>query len=227
MNKLTFFIFIFTIGFITTSCNDDDYSSDKYITKMATVVDMGSTFYFQLDNNEKLWVSAPQMAKPDADRVIINYTPLSDSLSGYDYTIRVNGIRKVLTKDIVYISPSNIIEQDSIGHDPIRMLTIWAGSDYLNIKFGFNYGEKQQHLVSLVADEPNFDVSASPIKIQFRHNQNNDPQLYPKEDYVCFDLKPYKKAALLAGLDKLEFQVQTLNFRNEEKTYSIEYKIVE
>lgn len=228
MDKLRFIICLIVCGFVAASCNDDDgYSLDNFTVNIATVVDSDDLFYLKLDNGQKLWVAAPVMSKPKAERAIINYTLLSDNISNYDHAIRLNRISTVLTKDIIYIDPANVEEQDSIGNDPIKIISIWEGGDYLNIKFGFNFGEKYQHLVNMVADDADFDISNNPVRLEFRHNKYDDPELYGVQDYICFNLKQYKKAALEAGINELKFEIRALDFKNEEKTYSIIYKIIE
>lgn len=229
MKTFKFIILLFICIFIATSCNDDDgYSLGEFRVNMATVKELESAdnFYLQLDNGSKLWIAVPAVVgTPKYERVIINYTLLSDSIDGYDHMIRLNGISSILTKDIAYIDPDDEVKQDSIGNDPIKIISIWEGGDYMNIKFGFNYGETKQHLISLIADEPDFDITSEPIKLTFRHNKFNDPERYAIQDYVCYNLKPYKDAAIAAERDKITFEVKVLDFKNEEKTYTVEYNI--
>jgi hypothetical protein len=216
------FGFVLAIGF--ASCSDDGYSLDKFWVSMVTVNEVGdNTYDFTLDNGEKLWVVAPigLDLKPKYKRAIINYTLLSDQFEGYDHAIKLNGFADVLTKNVVYIAPDNKIKQDSIGHDPIKIHTIWASGGYMNIYFGFNSGGAGAHMVNLVSDrsvQPVTDI----VELEFRHNKLNDPESYPAKGYVSFDLSPY----LVAGQDKVTFDIKWTDFGGEVKTKTIEYEYV-
>jgi hypothetical protein len=219
--SMLIFCFVLTTGF--TSCSDDGYSLDKYWRSMVTVNKVGeNTYDFTLDSGEKLWVAAPVglNLKPKYDRAIINYTILSENFQGYDYAVKLNGFTDVLTKDIAYIASDDQVKQDSIGHDPIKVYTAWAGGGYLNIYFGFNTGETKAHMINLVSAEENLSVSDDVVKLQFRHNKLDDPEHYPVNGYVSFDLAPY----MTSGRDKVAFDIEWTDFSGETKTKTIEYK---
>ncbi len=212
---------ILALGF--TSCDDDAYSLGKYWESIVTVNKIGdNTYDFTLDNGQKLWVAAPAglNLKPKYKRAIINYTILSDKQDGYDHYIKLNGFYDVLTKNVVYIDPDNKADQDSIGYDAIKIHSIWEGGGYLNIHFGYNYGETAAHLLNLTSDDPDLSVSNNIVKLEFRHNKEGDPEKYPVKGYVSFDLTPYK----IAGRDKVVFEIKSKDFSGETKIYKIEYK---
>jgi hypothetical protein len=205
------------------SCNDDGYSLDKYWRSMATVNKTGdNTYDFTLDNGKKLWIAAPAglNLNPKYDRAIIDYTILSDAQNGYDHFIKLNRFYDVLTKDAIYIAPGDQVKQDSIGHDPIKVHSVWEGGDYLNIYFGFNAGGVNSHMINLVSAEPDLSVNEDIVKVEFRHNKKDDPEHYPSNGYVSFDLSPYKTG----GRNKVTFELTWEDFNGETKTYRIEYK---
>lgn len=212
----------FSLGF--SSCNDDDgYSLDKYWRSIATVNKIGdNTYDFTLDSGEKLWAAAPVglNLKPKYKRAIIDYTILSDEQDGYDHYVKLNGFYDVLTKDIIYIAPGDKIKQDSIGHDPIKVYSIWEGGDYLNISFGFNTGGIESHMINLVSAEPDLSGDEDIVKLEFRHNQKGDPEHYPSKGYASFSLIPYK----ISGRDKVTIELAWKDFGGETKTYKTEYK---
>ncbi len=213
---------LLALGF--ASCADDDgYSLDKYWRSIATINKVGdNTYDFTLDSGEKLWIAAPVglNLKSKNKRAIINYTILSDAQNGYDHYIKLNGFSEVLTKDIIYIAPNDKIKQDSIGYDPIKLYSVWEGGDYLNISFGFNVGGVESHMINLVSAEPNFSKDGDIVKLEFRHNQKNDPEHYPSKSYVSFNLTPYK----IEGRDEVTIELVWKDFSGETKTYKIEYK---
>lgn len=223
-SKLLFGLILCTVLTISfTACSDDGYSLDKYWESIVTVNKIGdNTYDFTLDNGKKLWVAAPAglNLKPKYDRAIINYTILSDQMDGYDHYIKLNRLWDVLTKDVVYVAPDDQEGQESIGHDPVKVHSMWQGGDYLNIYFGINTGEKESHLLNLVSADPDLSKDEDIVKLEFRHNANGDPELYPSKGYVSFSLEPYKKE----GRNSVTLQVAWTDFSGEIKTYNIDYK---
>lgn len=215
--------FCSVLSLVFASCDDDGYSLDKYWESMVTVNKIGdNTYDFTLDDGKKLWIAAPVglNLKPKYDRAIINYTILSDEFEGYDHAVKLNGIYDVLTKGVIYISPDNKAEQDSIGYDPIKVHGIWEGGDYLNIFFGINTGGTISHMLNLVSAEPDKSVNEDIVKLEFRHNKMTDPELYPANGYVSFSLAPYK----IAGREKITIEINWTDYSGDKKTKTIEYK---
>lgn len=213
---------VLTVGF--ASClSDDGYSREKSWRSFVTVNKIGDdTYDFTLDNGNKLWVASPAglKLKPKYDRAIIDYTILSDKEGDYDYYIKLTGFYDILTKDVIYVAPDNEAEQNRIGDDPIKVLSIWEGGGYLNINFEYNTGEVNQHMVNLVSALPNLSIDKEIVNLEFRHNKENDPEKYKAQGYVSFDLAPYK----IAGRDKVKFKISAKNFGGEIKVYEVEYK---
>lgn len=213
---------LLALGF--TSCADDDgYSLDEYWVSMATINKTGNNTYdFTLDSGEKLWVTAPAGLDLNLanERAIINYTILSDAQNGYDHYVKLNGLSEVLTKDIIYIASDDTIKQDSIGHSPVKIYSVWRGGDYLNISFGFNAGGVETHMINLVSAESDLSKDEDIVKLEFRHNQKSDPEYYPAKSYVSFSLAPYKTA----GGDEVTIELTWKDLSGETKTYNIEYK---
>lgn len=214
---------ILTLGF--NSCSDDDgYSLDKYWVNIATINKIGdNTYDFTLDNGKKLWVAAPIGLNLNLkyDRAIINYTILSDEKDGYDHYVRLNRFYEVLTKKPIYIANDDEVKQDSIGNNFIKVHSMWEGGGYINIHFGYNAGGAKAHMLNLLSDKDDLGLNDEVVKLEFRHNQKDDPEYYPADGYVSFDLSPYK----IAGKDKITFEISWTDFGDEKKTKTIEYKL--
>lgn len=212
-----------------TSCSDDDgYSLGKYWMDIVTVNDKneGEIYDFTLDDGSKLSVVATSTNyKPKYKRAIVNYTILGDienpKKDTTDYYVKLNRVYDVLTKDVIYIAPDDKQKQDSIGYDPVKIHSIWEGGDYLNIYYGVNVGGTATHYINLVSASPiteneNSDV----VQLEFRHNKNDDPENYGANNYVSFDLKPYKKS----GSGMIKFEISVKEFGSDEpKKYTVEY----
>lgn len=213
-----------------SSCSDDDgYSLNDLYGSLVTVhADTdGYAESFTLDNGETMFVAATSTAyKPKNERAVISYTILGEKYSGYDYAIKLNGyFEDVLTKPIVYIPEDDDVLQDSIGHDKIKVYSIWAREGYINIRFGYNMAGKDQHMLNLVAlDENKVQQGAEPIKLQFRHNKHNDREDYASGNmHVSFKLNEY--IAANAGSKELTFEVSWVEYDGVEKTEVLKYSL--
>lgn len=209
------------------SCSDDDgYSLDDFSVNLATVnpIDMETgTFYLTLDNGTTLWPAtmSNMTFKPRYNqRVLLNYTLLSDQIGDFDHYIKVNSISNILTKEIIELTPEN---EKEIGDDPIKILTIWPGDNYLNIRFGINVGGTQiKHTINLVKNEL-WTSNDADIVLELRHNANGDPEKYGETGYASFDLRPF----IVEGKESIKLLVKAKDYGGEEKEYSVTYKFLE
>lgn len=222
---------IFILGLFLSlnliSCSDDDgYSLDNFRVNLATVnpidIEQG-TFYLTLDDGTTLWPATMSNMgfKPrNNQRVLLNYTLLSDEIGKYDHYIKVNGISNILTKEIIKLTSAN---EKEVGDNPIKILTIWPGDNYLNIRFGINVGGTQiKHTINLVKNElsPTDDVD---IVLELRHNANGDPERYGETGFAAFDLRPF----MVEGKESINLVVKAKDYGGEEKKYLITYKFLE
>lgn len=208
-----------TVAF--TSCDDNDgYSLDKYWVSIATVdkiSDKSNDFYMILDDGSKLWPAAtnlPYYNPKNGQRVIANYTILSDGNSRYNHDVKLNNIYEVLTKPIVELTSANA---DSIGNDPLRVIDAWVGSDYLNIEFEYP-GYNKRHMVNLVTSSL-FDNSGDAVNLQFRQNGYGDEQRYWNRGIVSFNLSKLKKE----GQTSVKIKVSTTDQTGTVNTFEAVY----
>ena len=210
-----------------SSCDlDDGYSLDYSWPGIATIhpLSEGSkSFYMVLDNGDKLWIAASDVYgyKPkEGQRALVDYTILSDEKDGYDHYVKLNNIKDILTKGVIDLDAEN---QDSIGNDPVKILTMWVGDHYLNIGFGYNVGYKGiVHFLNLVNNTLNNDLVDGAIPLEFRHNANGDDSSSGVRGYVAFDLRPYQ----VEGKDSVDFLIKVRDF-SDEKEYKITYNYKE
>lgn len=212
--------------FSLQACFDDDDYYDLYRVSMATVVPntthaKGIGYYLQLDSgtgldptqSDETWY-APKAGQ----RVFAWYTVLADNNyhspnKGYD--IRLLRLRTILTKGTIRLSATNA---DSIGNDPVRILDIWAGGDFMNIRFSYYAGGSTVHFINLVENTLASSASDGKVHLEFRHNGHNGPQYYREVGFVCFNIKPYR----VAGKDLVEFVIQAKEFTGT-RTYTVTY----
>lgn len=215
LSLLLMFLFLSLI-----SCDDDGYSLGDLYVSLATVEPLSeNSYYLVLDNGKTMWDATGFPYKPKSDqRVIAYYTILSDEKAedNYDYYVKIRGIREILTKKIINLTEAN---QDSIGNDPVRILRYWIGDDYLNIEFSYNRGGDKIHFINLVNNTLEETDPEGKVKLEFRHNANDDPQRNRIDGIVAFDLRPYRTE----GKDSVEFLIKVNDFGGK-KEYKVVYK---
>ncbi len=207
---------------IMQSCdNDNNNFSGNYIVAMATVAKEAGTVYpyFVLDNGKTVWVAAstvPYEGLSSGQRVIGNFTILSDDRDGFDYFARVNNYTPVLTKDVINLTEAN---EDSLGNSKTTITDIWIGADYLNVEFQMVYPSYRKHLVNLVNNRMIPVDGDGYAHLEFRYNDlgDTDGKLIP--NIVSFrlgDYGPQNKA--LKGL-----KVKANTVKDGERIYTYDY----
>ncbi|WP_108823172.1 NigD-like protein [Dysgonomonas sp. Marseille-P4361] len=207
-----------------SSCLDDDNDDYADWFDFVTINELEDGKYdFTLDNGDKLWIGSPQhiSLKPKYERAIVYYSLLDEKKEGYDQVIKLYDFFDILTKKPIYIAPEDVQKQDSIGYDKIKVYSIREGGGYLNISFGYNAAGKEAHMINLVSAKEDLGVNDDVIKLEFRHNQKDDPAHYPAEGYVSFDLTPF----VIDGRDKVEFEISWTDFSGETRSKKIEYDL--
>lgn len=205
---------------VIISCNKkDEHSLGEFRIDIATVVTEGeNNFSLTLDNGKRLRIVASDVkyVPSDNQRVFINYTTLSSERNGYDHFVKINDIWDILTKDKIALTPQN---EESLGHDPIKINAVWIGRDHLNIDFMFNYGGIRPHAINLVANPLSSHATHEAIDLEFRHNAYDSANERLYEGFVCFDLKSLQRP----DVDSVEIAIKVKDW-DEEKTYNVVYR---
>lgn len=214
MIRLTPFFLIVILLF---SCSkDEDYSLNKFWVSAATISTYEVKPYLIItDNGDRLFPTSSNVKyfKPiDKQRVWVSYTILKDEKDAgaeFDYYVKVNDVREILTKGIVTLTDSN---KDSIGNDPVEIENVWFSGDFLTI--GFVYGGGGAiHFVNLVRNvEDAYTEEQLPI-LEFRHNRNHDRFNNAMRGWVSFDLSELK----VSNQDSVTFILRANSFNEEER----------
>lgn len=225
---LLFFLSIM-LAYGLSSCNDDGYSIGDFWVDLVKVNkdEKGNVESFTREDGKTLFIAASDTRYiPKNERAVINYTILSDNYGKYDHAIKLNGYYEdVLTKPIIYVAKDDKHKQDSIGYDKIKVFSLWAKADYINISFGINVSGQAQHLLNLVAvEEDKVQQEGKPIQLQFRHNKNGDNENYPSgKSNVSFKLDEYIQAN--KGKSELTFEITWTEYNGTEKKETVKYPL--
>lgn len=217
-------VLISTILLINISCDDNSRSLGNFGIDIATIIpESGGNYSLLLDNGKKLWPAATTVEyySQSRERVLLNYTILSEERDGFDHYIKVNDLWKLLTKNIVELNPHN---EDSIGNDPLKTNAVWVGGDYLNVSFHFNYGGERPHLINLVENKTSPEIVNDAIEVELRHNSFDSESERLYEGFVCFDLKPLQRNDVDSV--KLSVKVKEWSEQSDSNTKEIIYDVV-
>lgn len=116
---------------------------------------------------------------------MVDFTILQDAIPGskFDYYVRINGIERILTKNILPYSEEIL---DSLGNDPVIVNDYWIAQDFLTIEFFFA-GGLVQHLINLTQHQGL--TKDGKVLLEFHHNANNDPIVINSNSCRCISLK--------------------------------------
>lgn len=191
MKKQTLFIFLM-MGILISSISCDDnngYSLGDFRINIATVeVENEGVFSLTLDDGTTLWPAATAIhyLPKDGQRVFVNYTILGEEINNFDYSVKINDIWDILTKNPIVLTLENA---DSIGNDPLKVNKMWIGNDYLNIDFLFNYGGIRPHAINLVRNSIEPSPEDGKVHLEFRHNSFDSNSIHQYNGFVCFNLE--------------------------------------
>lgn len=182
MKKMKFYLgaLIALLGISFQSCDDDEgYSIGDFAADWATVNVKGDHVYdFTGDTWGTLWPAAtnyPGYPLIDGQRIILYFNPLYDNYpEGYDCSIKVTGIRPILTKQVEELTAEN---EEEYGNDPVNINegNIWISrGGYLNIVFNQNLPAKVKHRVSLVKNTTVTPEDDGYIHLEYRYNTYDD-----------------------------------------------------
>lgn len=189
-------ILVALLSVFLMSCNKDDdgYSLGDYWLTTGTVITTDDYFYVVTDDGDKLWPAAtnvdPEQVE-DSMRVFVNYTILDDVTDNesYDYYVKINSLRELLTKPIFNFTDETTQEvKDSIGNDAVTIVDTWFTGKYLNVQFEYGGGLGYTHFINLVKDSEDPETENGEIILELMHNKNGDPNSYLQWSIASFDI---------------------------------------
>lgn len=206
-----------TLLFNSCLGDDDSYSMDKYWIDLVTIVPINeTTYYLRMDDGTTLFPAAtnsPGYTPKDRQRAMVNFTLLSDAFEDYDHLVKVNRIDDVLTKGI---AENKGDENDSVyGTDPVEMVRMWTGDNFLNVYFKALFGGVEAHFINLIPSEE------ENVSFEFRHNAYNDPAIARNGGLVVFDLSsmPIEE---IEGKDTIPLTIKVKTYDGDQ-LYTINY----
>jgi len=190
------------ISFAVLSCSDDDgYSLNDYWIGFGILKVESGAYQIYLDDGAVLkpvaWNIPPWEDGEwnDGSRILVNFTILDDESNEAGelerYLVKVNEAKKILMKGILDITEENA---DSIGNDPIVVQNYWMTDSLISFKLKY-WGYYQVHYLNLVQRPNDTTTEDGKIKLELRHNANEDEESIPYTAYVSFSLNQFREEA--------------------------------
>lgn len=224
MKRLAFYLMVGLMFSFISGCNMDGegYSlNDAWVGFGLVQKDIASgQSKIVMDDNEVLFPLANDYVwdkLENNERVLVNFAILGNRKNeNHDeqYYVKINSWRKILYKGILDISPEI---EDSIGNDPIHVKDTWVKKNMLNFELEYRGGGKV-HFINLVKRPGS--ITAQPVILELRHNNNHDPESIPMSAVVTFDLSKLK----VQGKSGTQFKIIAKEFDSPDFEYSGEYK---
>lgn len=110
--------------------------------------------------------------------------------------------------------------KDGIKQDPVEVLSMWMGLDYLNMIFAIK-AQNERHSFHFVEDEVTTDEETGlrEVHLSLYHDDGGDVQAYTKRAYLSIPLRQYAGE----GITKVAVRFSLYNYSGKEVTYNFEY----
>ena len=221
MMKMKLHIFwLLGVFFLLTACgNDDDYYYPSVKLEFVTV-ESGTDGKIQTlipDRGEALPVSKDRTGSTiganTSKRVLSNYEVFSE---GKGMSAEIYSLQALLT--LVPKPADDPAYKDGLVHDPVEVVSIWLGKDYLNMILNLKVDTGKGHTFGMVQDS----FAGGIVDLTLYHNANGDGEVYNRRAYITVPLSQYKDKANPGNPIKINFEYYTYGKDTPEK-YSFEY----
>ncbi len=206
--------------FLVASCKEDDdyhYPPVKLEFLTAQSGTDGSLKSILTDEGETLPVLADESntyIKADSSvRIVSNYS--REVTAGGTSGVKLYALLKAISP----LPQAADKFEDGVKHDPVDVVSIWMGVDYLNMILGIK-AQNVGHSFHFVEDEVDTDEETGirSVHLSLYHDDGNDVQAYTKRAYISVPLQQYAEEGIEQVI--VYFTVQT--YSGESKTYEFE-----
>ena len=172
INRATIIFSVLTLLFFA-SCDKNETRIPDFLVEFATIIKTESSVRIRLDNGNVLSPEDPfNFDVNNGDRVIINYTPLQNSV------VKVNRIEQIFLGEIkIKENP------DEVKSEPIKIISVWSRGSYLNLSFQVDYHSKA-HSVALLKD-----TQSNSNKLYLIYSREDDPAGAPTLRHLSFNVE--------------------------------------
>ncbi|MDE6821752.1 MAG: NigD-like protein [Bacteroides acidifaciens] len=195
-------IWLWGLLFLMTACGDDDYYYPPVKLEFVTVKAGGDGCIQTLipDKGESLPVledrTRSAISPNTSRRVMSNYEVLAEGVCIYSLQSLITPEPKP-EDDPVY--------KDGIKTDPVEMVSIWLGRNYLNMILNLKVSTGKGHVFGIVEDISELETKGI-VNMLLYHDANSDAEYYNRRAYISVPLEKYVDAENPDRVIKIKFK---------------------
>ena len=219
-----FIIAVLSFGIFSSCSNEEDFYSLNDIWLSLGFIDTENTsgydYIIYCDNGDTLFPAANNVVnfkKHNNQRVLINYTILDEvNNAEKKFYVKINNIQEILLKDLVEINDTNT---DSLGNNSATITDNWITNNILNIEFQY-LGGFAIHTINLAYVPNEEGLLTNPIRLEFKHNANNDSGKHILTNLVSFHLDKLQ----IEGRNSVDYEIKSIDLFDQERIITGTYK---
>lgn len=195
-------VWLLGLLFLMTACGDDDYYYPSVQLEFVTVVagEDGSIQTLIPDKGASLPVledrTGSAISPNTSRRVMSNYEVLPKGA-------RIYSLQSLVTPDPK--PEDDPVYKDGIKTDPVEMVSIWLGRNYLNMILNLKVSTGKGHVFGIVEDISELETKGI-VNMLLYHDANSDAEYYNRRAYISVPLEKYVNAEKPDRVIKIKFK---------------------
>lgn len=202
-------VWLWGLLLLMTACGEDEYYYPPVKFEFVTVV-AGEDGRIQTLITDK-WESLPvsedltgsTLQSEETRRLLSNYETISE---GANATARIYSLQSLVTPPP--LPADNKAYEDGIKTDPVDVVSIWMGRNYLNMILNLKVSQGKGHVFGIVEDTSEL-ASKGIVTLLLYHNANEDKGFFDRRAYISVPLLKYADEERPGGRITIKFKYHT------------------